>query len=511
VGNTENYKELASRLQAIFNNVIDGIITIDRKGTIESVNPAAANIFGYTPEEIIGQNVKILMPEPDKSNHDQYIKNYHQTSEKKIIGIGREVIGRKKNGNLFPFLLSISEVELEDKKIFTGIIHDLTERKIAEAALKESENKFNAIINNAVDGIISINDRGIMEMINPAAAKLFGYDKEELIGRNVNVLMPEPEKSEHDGYIDRYKHTGKKKIIGIGREVTGKRKDGSSFPLNLSVSEIQLRDRKIFTGIIHDLSAQKMAEEQLRRYASDLERSNKELEDFAYVSSHDLQEPLRKIQAFGSMLINEEVEKLSDEGKDYVDRMLNAASRMQKLINDLLTFSRITSKKDPYIKVDLNIILKEVLTDLEIAIKESGAIIEFSPLPNIEADATQIRQLFQNFISNALKFRKENEAPIIKIYSKTIQKKAHLTSTPGDEMIEIYFKDNGIGFNEKYLDKIFNIFQRLENKKYEGSGIGLAICRKIAARHGGNITAQSTPGKGSTFIVTLSVKQIKDQ
>ncbi|WP_017730900.1 PAS domain-containing sensor histidine kinase [Nafulsella turpanensis] len=496
-----------SRLKAIIDTAIDGIITIDTHGIMESVNPAAAKIFGYQPEEILGQNIKILMPEPDRSRHDDYIGNYLRTGEAKIIGKGREVLGKKKDGSVFPFLLSISEVRLHDKLIFTGIVHDISELKQAEEALRESENKINSIIKAAVDGIITIDTRGIMEMVNPSAAKLFGYEEHELLGKSVNMLMPEPDRSLHDSYMGRYHETGEKRIIGIGREVTGMRKDGSLFPFYLSISEVYLSGRKVYTGFVHDITEQKMNEERLRRYAAELERSNRELQDFAYVSSHDLQEPLRKIQAFGDRLLGKDYENLSDQGKDYVDRMLNAASRMQNLINDLLSFSRVTSKSKPFVKVKLDNVLSEVLSDLEVAIEKSKAEIIRSPLPEIEAEPTQMRQLFQNLISNAIKFRKENENPIINIYAKSLQRKAHLTATPGDQLTEIYVEDNGIGFDEKYLDKIFNIFQRLEGQKYEGSGVGLAICRKIAIRHGGDITARSQPGVGTRFIVTLAIRQ----
>ncbi len=501
--NTEN----RTRLKAIIDTAIDGIITIDRSGIIETVNPAAARIFGYQPDEIIGRNIKILMPEPDHSQHDQYIENYLRTGEAKIIGKGREVLGKKKDGSVFPFLLSISEVQLQDKLIFTGIIHDISGLKKAEAALRESENKINSIIKAAVDGIITIDTRGIMEMVNPSAAKLFGYDEAELLGKSVNMLMPEPDKSLHDSYMGHYHETGEKRIIGIGREVTGMRKDGTLFPFYLSISEVTLADRKVYTGFVHDISAQKLNEERLRRYAAELERSNRELQDFAYVSSHDLQEPLRKIQAFGDRLLTKEYDNLSEQGQDYVDRMLNAASRMQNLINDLLSFSRVTSKSKPFVKVKLDHVLSEVLSDLEVAIEKAGAKIIRSPLPEIEAEPTQMRQLFQNLISNAIKFRKENESPIINIYANNLQRKAHMTGTPGDEVTEIYVEDNGIGFDEKYLDKIFNIFQRLEGQKYEGSGVGLAICRKIAIRHGGDITARSQPGVGTRFIITLAQRQ----
>jgi two-component system sensor kinase FixL len=349
-----------------------------------------------------------------------------------------------------------------------------------------------------------------MEMVNPSASRLFGYHPDELLGNNVSLLMPEPEKSSHNTYMQNYYRTGIGRIIGIGREVTGLRKDGTTFPFYLSISEVYLPGKRIFTGFIHDISDQKMAEEKLRRYAAELERSNRELQDFAYVSSHDLQEPLRKIQAFGDRLKAKESEQLSEQGKDYIDRMLNAAFRMQRLINDLLSFSRVTTQSQPFTKIDLNLLHREVLSDLEVMIDKTGARIEFEALPAIEAEAIQMRQLFQNLISNALKFRKEEQAPVIKIYAKLIQRKAHLISTPGDEQVEIYVQDNGIGFDEKYLDRIFNVFQRLDGQKYEGSGIGLAICRKIAIRHGGDITARSEPGKGSLFIVTLALKQPKE-
>jgi two-component system, LuxR family, sensor kinase FixL len=347
-------------------------------------------------------------------------------------------------------------------------------------------------------------------MVNPAASRIFGYEPNELLGKKVDILMPEPDRSRHDGYMRNYQRTGVGKIIGIGREVTGMRKDGTTFPFHLSISEVELYDRKVYTGIVHDITYQKMAEEKLRRYASELERSNRDLQDFAYVSSHDLQEPLRKIQAFGDRLRSKEAAHLSEQGKEYIDRMLNAASRMQNLINDLLSFSRVTTKTQSYVWTDLNAILEGVLSDLEVNIERTGARIERRPLPSLEAEPTQMRQLFQNLIANALKFRKPDTQPLIRIDARQHQRKAHLTGTPGDETVEIFVEDNGIGFDEKYLDRIFNVFQRLDGQKYEGSGIGLALCRKIAVGHGGNITARSQPGEGATFIVTLAIRQTKN-
>jgi two-component system sensor kinase FixL len=373
--------------------------------------------------------------------------------------------------------------------------------------MQDKESRLQAIINTAVDGIMTINNRGIVETMNPAAAALFGYNPEEVIGNNISMLMPDPDKSRHDSYLTNYQETGHRKIIGIGREVMALRKNGTTFPIHLSVSQVILNNRIIFTGILHDLSAQKAAEEKVRRYAKELERSNSELQDFAYVSSHDLQEPLRKIRAFGDRL-KREVNQLNDKSIDYLERMINAAERMQDLINDLLSFSRVSTHAKAFQQLDLNQIAAEVLSDLEVAIENSNAVIEIGKLPTIEGESIQIRQLFQNLISNAIKFRRDGVAPHIKIHSEIIEQ----VSYPGsklnsEENIKIYFQDNGIGFDDKYKDKIFQIFQRLEGRKYEGSGIGLAICKRIATRHGGDIEAFSTLNEGATFVITLPLNQ----
>ncbi|MEQ8532370.1 MAG: PAS domain S-box protein [Imperialibacter sp.] len=375
----------------------------------------------------------------------------------------------------------------------------------------ESEARLSAIFDHAIDGIITIDEKGIVESMNPAAARLFGYEPVEVLGQNIKMLMPEPDRSRHDTYLENYRTTGVKKIIGIGREVSGKRKDGSKFPLYLSVTEIQFEGKTIFTGIIHDITELKLSREKLRRYAAELERSNRELQDFAYVSSHDLQEPLRKIQAFGDRLLHKEAPNLSEQGQDYLARMLNAAGRMQRLINDLLSFSRISSKTREFVQVDLNQVLAEVLTDLELLIEQTETRVEASDLPTIDGDYTQLAQVFQNLISNAIKFVRDGEKPRIKISARAVQEQAHLTATPGDETVEITFQDNGTGFDQKYADRIFHIFQRLEGQKFEGSGIGLAICKRVANRHGGDIVAIGTPGVGSTFILTLSKRQTRHE
>jgi signal transduction histidine kinase len=250
----------------------------------------------------------------------------------------------------------------------------------------------------------------------------------------------------------------------------------------------------------HDNLEAKVVERtlELSTANTELERSNRELQDFAFVASHDLQEPLRKIQAFGDRLKTVQGPKFDDQGRDYLERMQNAAGRMHTLINDLLTYSRVTTKAQPFVKTDLNEVVNSVMSDLEIRIQQSGGHVEIESLPTIDADELQMRQLFQNLIANGLKFHRESVPPVVKISS----------SDTGNGTVSITVADNGIGFDEKYLDRIFTPFQRLHGRsEYEGTGIGLAVCRKIVERHGGSLIAKSEPGKGSAFIFTLPKRQ----
>jgi PAS domain S-box-containing protein len=224
-----------SRLRAVVDTAVDGVILIDAQGTILMFNPACERLFGYAAEEVIGQNVKTLMPAPYQSEHDRYLENYRRSGDRKIIGIGREVVGRRKDGSTFPMDLSVGESKEDGQPIFVGIIHDLTQRKRSDTELTEAVARMKAVVETAVDGVILIDARGDILMFNPACERLFGYNAQEVIGQNVKTLMPEPYRDEHDRYLTNYHETHQRKIIGIGREVVGQRKNGTTFPMDLSV------------------------------------------------------------------------------------------------------------------------------------------------------------------------------------------------------------------------------------------------------------------------------------
>ncbi len=303
----------------------------------------------------------------------------------------------------------------------------------------------------------------------------------------------------------------------MGAEVVQRKHAESTLKTAHDELEIRVEERtaallRANEQLQEEITERKRAKEALQTFAAKLERSNRELQDFAYVASHDLQEPLRKIRSFGDRLKAKCGAALSEQGHDYLERMQNAARRMQSLINDLLTFARVTTKTQPFVPVDLAQVAREVVTDLEMRIEQTEGRVEVGDLPTIEADPLQMRQLFQNLISNALKYRREDEAPLITIQSqhRQSQQRCPPENTPGNGLCHITVADNGIGFDTKYLDRIFTMFQRLHGRgTYEGTGVGLAVCHKIIERHGGSITAKSAPAEGATFIVTLPVTHPK--
>jgi PAS domain S-box-containing protein len=316
-----------------------------------------------------------------------------------------------------------------------------------------------------------------------------GITVSDTLGRSVYETIAPHEHERVRAIIQRVLETGEP----ASYEIHSIYKPGPEW-FNVRVAAIKAGPEIVgFTMILTDIS-------DLKQTQFRLEQSNRELESFAYIASHDLQEPLRKVQTFGERLKLKSADKLGPEGLDNLERMVGAASRMGRLIEDLLTFARVSSKARPFTQVDLNALAREVLADLEMAIEKAGATVTVGELPTLDADPTQLRQLLQNLVSNALKFRREDVAPSISIQATVKEESAEC---------ELRVEDNGIGFEEKYLDRIFQVFQRLHGRgsKYEGTGIGLAICRKIAERHQGSITARSTSGGGATFITTLPLEQ----
>ncbi|HEX8681638.1 MAG TPA: ATP-binding protein [Ardenticatenaceae bacterium] len=368
------------------------------------------------------------------------------------------------------------------------------------AATGQADSHLAAIIESSVDAIESQTLEGVILTWNGGAERLYGYSAAEVVGHHSSLLMVPNQEDEVPALLARIAQGERIEQYETSRQ----HKNGTALDISLTLSPIKDEHGRIIGAatIGRDITEQKRLERQLEHYAVQLARSNRELQDFAYVASHDLQEPLRKIQAFADRLKGRYTAALGDDGRDYLERLQSAAHRMQTLIQELLSLSRVSTAGQPFVPVNLTQVAREVASDLQAALEESNASLEIGDLPTIEADPTQMRQLLQNLLGNAVKFRRADVPLTISIEAEPYQ------SPGGDPCIRLAVRDNGIGFEEKYRERIFTPFERLHGRdQFAGTGMGLAICRRIVERHGGSIEAQGRLGEGATFLVTLPVEQ----
>lgn len=349
------------------------------------------------------------------------------------------------------------------------------------ARLEESEGRKRAILESALDCIITMDRHGRIVEFNPVAERTFGYAEADVLGKRVVdlILPPSEQQAFEEGLLRRV-------------EVTAWRADGTQLPVELAIATFRLEGETMRTAYLRDISERRAAADALASHAAELARSNLELEQFAYVVSHDLQEPLRAIVGYLQFLERRYREKLGPDAERFIARAVGAATRMQAMIQDLLTYSRVGTRGRPFQPADCRAILKNVLANLHATIEENGAVVTADELPTVRADATQLTELLQNLIGNAIKYRRD-EPPRI-----------HVAAARDDGTWRFSVRDNGIGIEAQYRERIFRIFQRLHTaSEYPGTGIGLAVCRKIVERHGGRIWVESEPGRGSTFHFTL--------
>jgi two-component system sensor kinase FixL len=447
---------------------------------------------------IIGRNVKILMPAPFHEEHDRYLDDYHRSGERKIIGIGRDVQGRRKDGTTFPMALSVGEAFHDGQPLFVGIIHDITQQNQFKEALKEAVEQLKAVVDTAVDGVILIDSRGIVRMFNPACERVFGYRQDEVMGHNVKMLMPTPFHEEHDGYLENYLRSGERKIIGIGREVKGRHKDGTVFPMELSVGEARHKNEPLFVGIVRDITRRRQAEDQRELMMTKLTEADIERGHFAHVAAHDLGQSVRMISSFCGLLLSNYGDRLDERGREYLKLMTGGATTMRALLDDLVEHGRLDFEEENEVWFDAENSLKDVLGNLRENIETSNAVVTHDELPMICATPIRFSRLLQNLIGNAIKYVAPGVSPRVHISART---------TPDEWIFSV--KDNGIGINPQYHDRIFEPFKRLHNaSQYAGTGMGLAICRKIVQGFGGRLTVESALQQGSTF--SFSIKRVPE-
>ena len=358
------------------------------------------------------------------------------------------------------------------------------------------------------DAVVLVDRGGIIRLVNAEACRMFGYERRELVGSGIDRLVPPDQRPQHARLRNSYTRSPAPRAMGAGLGTSGVRSDGAIIPLDIKLTPFHTLQGDYVVAVARDITALTERQGVLVSANQELAESNRALERFAYVASHDLQEPLRKITAFGDRLARKYATVLDDTGQDYIRRMQGAAGRMSDLIEDLLTFSRVTSRKEELEPVDLTTILDDLIGDLEASAERVGGRFQrtgvFAP---VRGRPFQMRQLFQNLLGNALKFHREGEPPLVRIHGERLE-----TVPPGGTVarpwMQIRVEDNGVGFEPHHAERIFRIFERLHGRdRFAGTGMGLAICARIVELHGGTIQADAVPNAGATFTVTLPIDE----
>jgi PAS domain S-box-containing protein len=461
------------------------IFMMDPRGQITSWNAGAERIKGYTADQIIGQNFSCFFPPQDieRGRPEEILRM--TTVDGRHEEQGMRV---RKDGSRF--LASVVFTALRDAsgnlRGFSEFSHDLSESK-------ESEARYRGLLEAAPDAMVVVNQAGEIVLLNAQAEIQFGYHRDELVGQKVKNVIPE-------GFAERLIADGTRSAaealaqqIGTGIELSGRRKDGTEFPIEIMLSPLESAEGILVTAAIRNITERKKSEEHLVKTVAELKRSNDELQQFAYVSSHDLQEPLRMVSSYTQLLAKRYQGRLDSDADEFIAFAVDGCNRMQGLIQDLLAYSRAGTNRKKLREVSSENALQEALTNLRITIEQSGGNVSHDALPAVTTDETQLTLVFQNLVGNAIKYRSA-EVPRVHVSA---------TRNGGNEWI-FSVRDNGLGIDPQYFERIFILFQRLHGRdEFEGTGIGLAICKKIVERLGGRIWVESQPEKGSTFYFAL--------
>ncbi|MGQ9677680.1 MAG: PAS domain S-box protein [bacterium] len=469
------------------------IVVLDKTGKVTLINQQGCAVLGYEEVEILGKNwFENFLPASVRSETYSAFERLMQGGIEHWSEYENPVLTRSGEERLIHW----HNVVLRDESgAIVGTLssgEDITERRKAEMELQEREAMLGAVTSTVRDGIVMIDDEGRVVFWNQAAEEIFGYKAEEILGKVLHeIIAPERYLPIYREKFPHFACTGEGAGIGKTRELEAVHRNGHEVPVELSLAALWYKGRWHGVGVLREITERKRAERALQEKAEELRRSNQELERFAYVASHDLQEPLRMVGSYIGLLARRYQGKLDGDADEFINFAVDGVRRMQGLINDLLTYSRVGTRGKEPVPTDSNAVFSRVLLNLKVAIEEKMAVVTSASLPVVRADERQLEQLLQNLVGNALKFTKES--PRVEVWAERV-----------DGMWRFAVKDNGIGIDPKHSEKVFEIFQRLHTREeYPGTGIGLAVCKKIVERHGGKIWFESEVGRGTTFFFTL--------
>ncbi len=489
--------ESGAKYRGLLEAAPDAMVVINQRSEIVLLNLQAEKEFGYRRDELLGQDVRSILPE---GFAERLVADGLRSAEAALaqqIGTGIELTARRKDASEFPIEIMLSPLRSTEGILVTAAIRNISVRKLAEIRLAQMERRYWGLLEAAPDAMVVVNQHGKIVLLNLQAEKQFGYHRDELLGQKVSNIIPEGFEERLISDALRSAEDALAQQIGTGIELTARRKDASEFPIEIMLSPLSSDAGVLVTAAIRDITNRKAAEAHLLEKVDELKRSNEELQQFAYIASHDLQEPLRMVASYTALIARRYKGRLDADADEFISFAMDGATRMQRLIQDLLLYSRVGSKGHELAHTSSEEALQQTLRNLRGAIEESGALVTHGPLPAVMADEIQLTQLLQNLIGNAIKYRRADVPQV------------HVTAVAGGPKKWIFsVQDNGLGIEPQYFDRIFGMFQRLHRREeFAGTGIGLAICKKIVERHGGVISVESTAGQGSTFRFPMAASE----